>query len=213
MTMCKECGEVVASNEITDGFCVACLEAGKVAVLADTRETDHEESREKSAIESLKMNPFSFIQMSGSLNYLVYGLVLPTLMIGLALLIGNTQIGVVLVVLAAVMSLASIVRRGMDAGITPLTTIMSLILSSWLISFVLEKTMISVKIMLMTGNLIVGMVLLAIVQNIYLVYLLVAPQKEMRQSAGSKWGQRVVLGLAVVLLLGLLAAVALPKLQ
>jgi len=213
MEMCKECGEAVAGNEVENGFCGACLEAGEAAVLPHTSEIDYEESSGKSAIESLKMNPFSFIQMSGSLNYLVYGLILPTLMIVIAFLIGNTQIGLVLAALAAVMSLASIVRRGMDAGITPLTTIVSLMLSSWLISFILEKTMISVKIMLMTGNLIVGMVLLAVVQNIYLVYLLFAPQKEMTQSKGSKMGQRIVLGLVVVLILGLLAAVALPRLQ
>ncbi len=172
-----------------------------------------EEENTNSTIESLKMNPFSFIQMSGSLNYFIYGLLVPTVLIGLAFMIGNPQIGVVIGVLAVVMSLASIVRRGMDAGITPLTVIISLLLSSWLISTVLEKTLLSFKILFMSSNPIVGMVMLAIIQNIYLVYLLFAPQKEMKEAQANKTGQRIILGVTIILVIGILAAVALPRLQ
>ena len=171
------------------------------------------EKGNSSALETLKMNPFSFIQMSGRLNYLVYGLIVPTVIFGVSLLLGKSEFIVVLWILAAVMSLASIVRRGMDAGITPLTTIVSLILSSWLISLVLERTLLSLKILSMTGNLYVGMVILTIMQNIYLIYLFFAPQKEMKEAKVNKTLQIVVLGVTVVLVLGILAAVALPRLQ
>jgi len=171
------------------------------------------EKIESSARESLKMNPFSFIQMSGSLNFLVYGLMVPVIMVGVAFMIGGPKLGMSIGVLAVIMLLASIVRRGMDAGITPSTTIVSLMLSSWMISFILEKTLISLKILLISEKLWVGMVLLAIIQNIYLVYLLFAPQKEMKETKGNKTVQRIILGVTIVLLLGVLAAVALPRLQ
>ncbi len=176
-----------------------------------TNEVEIENSN--SALESLKMNPFSFIQMSGSLNYLVYGLVLPAMIFGASLFTEIPQLMVIFGVVAGIMSLASIVRRGMDAGITPLTTIVSLILSSWLISVVLEKTLISFKILLMTGNLFAGMILLALIQNIYLVYLLFAPQKEMKETKENKIVKIIVYGVLAVLVLGILAAFALPRLQ
>ncbi len=175
----------------------------------DTRD----EKMESSAMESLKMNPFSFIQMSGSLNFFVYGMVVPLMIVGAGFLTGASQAIVIGILIAAVMSLASIVRRGMDAGNTPTSTILTLILTSWIISFVLEKTMISFKILFMSEHLWIGMGLLAIMQNIYLVYLLFAPQKEMKKVEGSKTGQRIILGVSIVLVLGILAAVALPRLQ
>ena len=165
------------------------------------------------ALGSLKMNPFSFIQMSGSLNYVVYGFVVPTMIFASSFLIKIPQLMVVLGIVAAIMSLAAIVRRGMDAGITPLSTIVSLMLSSWLISVFLEKTMLSIKILFMSGNIFVGMVLLAIIQNIYLVYLLFAPQKELKETQGSKTMKVIVLGLFVVIVLAILASVVLPRLQ
>lgn len=206
MTTCNTCGEMTKSSALTNGMCQNCTgtEKASAAAIAPT---------ESSIIESLKMNPFSFIQMSGRLNYLVYGFVVPALLVGLAFAIGQKETGLVLVVLAGVMALASFIRRGMDAGITPLTAILSLILSSWVISEVLARTLISFKIIMMSGNFVVGMALVAIIQNIYLVYLLFAPHKALKQTQGSKMGQRIVLGITVVLVLGIIAAVVLPKLQ
>ena len=212
MAMCKECGEVIASREVVNGFCESCREEGKVLVVANTAEIQSQTSIENNAAESLAMNPFSFIQMSGSLNYLIYGFLVPTVLIVLAFSIGNSQVGVVFGVLAVAMSLASIVRRGMDAGITPLTVITSLLLSSWLISTILEKTLISFKILFMSSNPIVGMIILAIIQNIYLVYLLFAPQKEMAESKANKTVQRIILGLIIILVIGILASLAIPRL-
>ncbi len=159
------------------------------------------------------MNPFSFIQMSGSFNYLIYGLVVPSMIFAVSLMIGHSAFMMILWALAAIMSLASIVRRGMDAGMTPTTTIVSLILSSWLISLILEKTLISFKILFMTGNPFVGMGILAIIQNIYLVYLLFASQKEMKEVKANKTGQRIILGVTIFLVLGILVAIALPRLS
>lgn len=182
---------------------------GKLMNITDTRD----EKIEGSAMESLKMNPFSFIQMSGSFNFFVYGIFVPLIIVGAGFLTGHPQAGVVGMLIAVVMSLASIVRRGMDAGNTPMTTILTLALTSWIISFILEKTLISFKILFISEHLWVGMVLLAIVQNIYLVYLLFAPQKEMKKVEANKMGQRIILGVTIVLILGILAAVALPRLQ
>jgi len=172
-----------------------------------------EEEITSNVLDSLKMNPFSFIQMSGSFNYLVYGFVVPTMLFVVSLFTKLPQLMVVFWIVAAIMSLASIVRRGMDAGITPLTLILSLTLSSWLISEVLARTLLSLKIMFMTDNIFVGMVVLALIQNIYLVYLLFAPQKEMKETKVNKTVKIIVLVLTVVLVVGILAAVALPKLQ
>ena len=61
------------------------------------------------------MNPLSFIQMSGGINYLVYGFIVPLILAAIGFLFLENG-GIFVVVLAAVMGLASFIRRGMDAG-------------------------------------------------------------------------------------------------
>jgi hypothetical protein len=167
----------------------------------------------KSALQSLKMNPFSFTQKSGSLNYAVYGLIVPFLIIVAAVATKNSQAMVGAALIAGVMALATIVRRGMDAGIPALQTIAVLFLSSWLISVLLEQTILAAYIITFSGNVYVGMVLLAVIENFFLVYLLFAPHKELKVKQTNKIVSILLIGITAIFVLGILAAVVLPRLQ
>ena len=162
-------------------------------------------------METLKMNPFSFNGRSGSLNFLVYGIVLPLTIVGIGFLTGYPQIGIGGMLISFMMSLATIVRRGRDVGNTPTVTLVSLVLSSWLISELMAVSFMSLKIMAMSGSFIVGVVIVAIIQNIYLVYLLIAKKSDKEVPETGKRTKAILMIFGVVLIVGILAAVALPK--
>lgn len=161
----------------------------------------------RTKLASLKMNPFSFIQMSGWFNYLVYGFVVPTLLLvmGFGLLQGNAT--VLLMILAGLMALASLIRRGMDAGLTPLTILITWGLSSWIINFILAESGILGQLLLISDNFIFGLIIINILNNAYLFYLFFAPQKELVVKKTTKTSM-IVMGTLVLLLL---VAIALPQ--
>jgi len=161
-------------------------------------------------IDTLKMNPLSFIQMSGGINYLVYGFIVPSILAAIGFLFLENG-GIFVVVLAAVMGLASFIRRGMDAGQTPLNALLIWGMSSWVLSEVMFYSGVTFKLMFMSNNILIGAILVALMQNIYLVILLFLPHKEMKEVKTSKTGQRVLLGITVILILGIVAAVVIPK--
>ena len=158
-------------------------------------------------LASLKMNPFSFIQMSGWFNYLIYGFVVPLLLlaIGLGLLQGNAT--VILMLIAGVMALASLIRRGMDAGQTPITVLVLWGVSSWAIGFVLAASGVTGQLLLMSNSFIVTLIIVNILNNVYLFYLLFAPQKELVVKKTSKTSMIVMGGLVLLLIV----AIALPR--
>ena len=158
-------------------------------------------------LASLKMNPFSFIQMSGWFNYLIYGFVVPTflLAIGFGLLQGNAT--VILMLIAGVMALASLIRRGMDAGQTPLTVLITWGLSSWAIGFMLATSGMTGQLLLMSKSFIVTLIIVNILNNVYLFYFFFAPQKELVVHKTSKTSM-IVMGSLVLLLI---VAIALPR--
>ena len=161
-------------------------------------------------LDTLKMNPLSFIQKSDGINYLVYGFIVPSILAAIGFFFIENG-GIFVVVIAAVMGLASFVRRGMDAGQTPLTALLIWGVSSWILSEVLFMSGVTYKILFMFDNLLIGSILIALMQNIYLIILLFLPHKEMKVVKTSKTGQRVLLGITVILILGIVAAVVIPK--
>lgn len=161
----------------------------------------------------LTMNPFSFSGRSGRLNFLVYGIVLPLVIVGLGFFVAQPQIIIVSMLVGFIMALASTIRRGRDAGMTPVTTMLILILSSAIISTIMEKSFISLKLLVMFGNPLIGMIVIGIIQNIFLVYLLFAPKSKKEVPKTSKLVQ-IILGLFIALIVvGILLSIALPKLN
>ena len=161
-------------------------------------------------LDTLKMNPLSFIQKSDGINYLVYGFIIPSILAAIGFLFLENG-GIFVVVLAAVMGLASFIRRGMDAGQTPLNALLIWGMSSWVLSEVMFYSGVTLKLMFMFDNLLIGTIIVALMQNIYLVILLFLPHKEMKVVKTNKTGQRVLLGITVILILGIAAAVVIPK--
>ena len=119
-------------------------------------------------LDTLKMNPLSFIQKSDGINYLVYGFIVPSILATIGFLFLENG-GIFVVVLAVVMGLASFVRRAMDSGQTPLNAFLIWGLSSWVLSEVLFRIGVTFKVAFMFDNLLVGTILVALMQNIYLI--------------------------------------------
>jgi len=161
-------------------------------------------------LDTLKMNPLSFIQKSDGTNYLVYGFIVPSILAALGFLFLENG-GIFVVVLAAVMGLASFIRRGMDAGQTPLNALLIWGISGWVLSKVMLMSGVTFKILFMFDNLLIGSIIVALMQNIYLIILLFLPHKEMKVVKANKTGQRVLLGITVILILGIVAAMVVPK--
>ncbi|MEA3434352.1 MAG: hypothetical protein U9R13_07185, partial [Campylobacterota bacterium] len=69
MAMCKECGNVVGSDEIENGICKECVAKGVVV---------EPEVKEEVVTKEVKRvdfgNPFSFRGRSGRLDFLLYGI-------------------------------------------------------------------------------------------------------------------------------------------
>jgi hypothetical protein len=84
-------------------------------------------------------------------------------------------------------------------------------MSSWALSEVMFYSGVTLKLMFMSNNILLGAILVALMQNIYLVILLFLPHKEMKEVKTSKTGQRVLFGITVILILGIVAAVVIPK--
>lgn len=164
-------------------------------------------------MKSLKMNPFSFKGRNGSLNFLVYGIVTPVILGSIGFLLNNPITMVGGIVIAIIMLLATAVRRGRDAGHTPASTIITYLLSSWVITGVMDATYITLRIMLSVDNKILGVVMVAIIQNIYLVYLFFAEKSEKEIPESSKFAKISLILFGVIIVIGILAAVVIPKLS
>lgn len=161
-------------------------------VKTDTNETVMDEliestesatsSQEENAKQEMGLwdyrNLYTFSGKSGGLNLVVYGAVLPVLLIGLSIWIGNGMFILVSILLGIIIGLAAIARRARDAGMTPTYAIVTLFLTSLIMGAVVEKTPLGFSILFGSGNLILGYILLALVQNFYFVYLIFAPKKE-----------------------------------
>ncbi len=177
MAMCKECGQVVGSNDIENGICKSCIAKG---VKVDSVETEDNMNIE---VEMSNFgNPFSFKGRSGQLDYLVYGIIVPYALLGLGFYI-STQTGspiilLIGIILAIFIGLAATVRRVRDRGDN---IILVIILS-----------------------------LIPYLNFIVMLYLLVAPSKKGGQS--SNIIAIIAAVVFVVFLIGILAAVAIPKL-
>lgn len=165
MTTCKECNKVVNLEELTEGLCTTCIsgEEKKDEIYMDLRDY---------------RNLYTFSGKSGGLNLFVYGAALPALLIGISLLIGNGIVILVSILLGLIVGLAAVVRRGRDAGMTPTYTIVTLFLTSFIMGSVLESTPLGVSILFGSGNLVLGYILLALIQNFYFVYLIFAKKRE-----------------------------------
>lgn len=158
-------------------------------------------------LATLKMNPFSFIQMSGGFNYLVYGFIVPIILLVITETLLDRYAALIVMLLAVIMALASLIRRGMDAGQTPLSILLTWGLSSWAISFMLAASGMTGQLLIMTQSFVLTLLIVYILNNAYLVYLFFAPQKELVMQKTSKTSM-IVMGSLVLLLL---VAIALPN--
>lgn len=149
------------------------------------------------------MNPFSFNGRSGSLNFFVYGLLPAFIIFMLGYYISHPVVIVVLLVLGVVLLLAAVVRRGRDAGMSVGNTIGFYILSSWIISTVMDMTFMSLRLVFMFKNPIIGTVLVVLITNIFLVYLLFAPKSD-KEVPKAKTSTKVVLGLLGIVMAGVM---------
>ena len=112
MAMCKECKSVVGVDEVENGICKTCIAEGIVPEIKE----------EKKPSENIKVsnfgNPFSFRGMSGSLDYLVYGVLLTYTLMLFGFFIGikleNIFILYGLIIAGSIIGLASTVRRARD---------------------------------------------------------------------------------------------------
>ena len=110
-----------------------------------------------------------------------------------------------------VVGLAAVVRRGRDAGKTPTHTIATLVISSLLISAIMEKSLLSLAIIGASGNIIVGMIMVALIQNIYFVYLIFAAKSEIEVPKTSKAVKIILMLFVGIIVVGVFASILIPK--
>ncbi len=197
-TICKQCNENV--ERVTEGICEVCRP---------------EETQKKSEYMKLSdyRNIYTFTGRSDGLNLIVYGIVLPLLAFGLGIVSGIEVLLVAGILLSLVMFFAAVVRRGRDAGKTPSHTVITLLITTLFISTMMEKSMLGFAIIVGSGNIILGTIAVAVIQNIYLVYLIFAKRSEVQTTQMSKPVKIILIITVGLFLLGLLSAVIIPLFQ
>lgn len=156
-------------------------------------------------------NLYTFTGRSDGLNLIVYGILIPLALVGLSLFTGNGTVIAVSILLSLVIGLAAVVRRGRDAGNTPTHTIATLVISSLLIATIMEKSLLSLMIIGASGNVIVGMIVVTLIQNIYLVYLIFASKSEVEVPKTSKAVKIILIFIIGIIVVGLLSSIIIPK--
>jgi uncharacterized membrane protein YhaH (DUF805 family) len=161
----------------------------------------------------LVMNPFSFKGRSGRLNFLVYGILPIIVLFILGYYIHNPIVIGLLLFLGVAMFFATLTRRGRDAGMAPVNSIGSYIFSVAIISTLMGKSLISLKIISMFQSEVFGMIIIALITNIFLIYLLFAA-KSNKEIPKSSVLSKIILGfLGLLIVFGLGAAVIAPMLN
>ena len=116
MAMCKECGEVVASNEVTNGFCRSCLGEGKVSVAKVQTVAVNRENEEITMVDF--GNPFSFKGRSGRSDYFFYGILVPLALFGMGMYVsmalGFMPLLLIFALFAMAIGTAALIRRCRD---------------------------------------------------------------------------------------------------
>ena len=161
----------------------------------------------------LRMNPFSFNGRSGKLNFLVYGIFPVFVLSILGFYIHNPIAVGILLFLGMAIFFAALTRRGRDAGMTPVNSIVSYIFSAAIITTLMEKSLMSLKITSMLQSEILGMIVITLITNIFLIYLLLAP-KSNKEIPKSSILSKIILGiLGLLIVVGLGASVIAPMLN
>jgi len=195
-TICNQCNEEVGM--LSEGTCEVC------APELEVKESEY------MALSDYR-NIYTFTGRSDGLNLIVYGIVLPLVIIGLSFATRNSVAVSVGLLLAVIMLFAAVVRRGRDAGKSPTHTVVTLLITSFVISSVMEQTMLSFYIIIYSGNYILGMIVVAVIQNIYLVYLIFAARSEVESPKTSKPVKIILILMGSLFLIGILASVLIPK--
>jgi len=195
-TICNQCNEEVGM--LSEGTCEAC------APELEVKESEY------MALSDYR-NIYTFTGRSDGLNLIVYGIVLPLVIIGLSFATRNSVAVSVGLLLAVIMLFAAVVRRGRDAGKSPTHTVVTLLITSFVISSIMEQTMLSFYIIIYSGNYILGMIVVAVIQNIYLVYLIFAARSEVESPKTSKPVKIILILMGSLFLIGILASVLIPK--
>ena len=198
MTTCKECDKEVGMEELTEGMCNTCLSEeqkknGNNMTLWDYR------------------NLYTFSGRSDGLNLIIYGVIVPLALVGVGFMIGKGYTVMIGILLALIVGLAAVVRRGRDAGNTPTHTISTLIITSLLMTAIMENTPFGFMIIASGGNFIFGMVMLVMIENFYLVYLVFAKKSEMKVYKTSKFVKIALMLIVGFFVVGVLASLIIPK--
>ena len=156
-------------------------------------------------------NLYTYTGRSDGLNLIVYGILVPLALVGLSFFTGNGTVIAIGILLSLIIGLAAVVRRGRDAGNTPTNTIATLVISSLLISTIMEKSLFSLMIIGASGNFIVGIILVTLIQNIYMVYLIFAAKSEIEVPKTSKAVKIILMLFIGIIVAGVLASMVIPK--
>lgn len=153
----------------------------------------------------LKTNPFSFNGRSGRLNFFVYGIVPTFIIYILGFYIKQPIAILILLLLGIVLLFAAIVRRGRDAGMSVGNSIGTYILSALIISTIMDKSHMSLKLIFMFENKMIGSALVMLINNIFLVYLLFAPKSDKEVPKASKLTKIALASLGLLAVIAILA--------
>lgn len=192
MAMCKECGGVFGIEDMEDGICKSCRASNKQkATSTNEKEAINVETSEESSVElnteaekvGILSKLFSFQGKIGRLDYLLYGLIIPIVLMGVgfwaSLSLQLAPAVIIAIILAIPIQIAATVKRARDRGDNPI--------------------------------LIVILSLIPYLGFITMLYLLLAPST--KNGNKSKIITYLLIAIAIIFILGILAAIAIPKLS
>ena len=148
-------------------------------------------------------NPFSFNGKSNRTNYLIYGIILPLLIIiSGVMLLKIPLLGIVLVVIGSVMAMSSMVRRGHDIGMTAILTFVLYLVSSTLFGVILSISSFPTKLFSLLGSIELTHLATLLLSSVFVFYLLLLPSNNKEASDTTKI-VKITVGIIVAITIGL----------